>query len=293
MMQQFLLGLAILAGFANAGGACPENAPFPYAYHGSPGDWCCPVKALNAYGCPGAAEKCPKPPCTMNQARCPRVSMDGRCGPKYQDAVCSTKYRSWAVYCNEDNGWCGKTTAHRDAQVSDKFDESQIPIRCDGHLESPISLAVTAASENEHDISMLYEEGVKKCGDSCKDDAQNCLGDDTDMDFSKMIACYNAHDVSAACTTCIESLIGGDQAITDQMVASQGTVANSTSPVIPVLATMLAAATLLLVFVVCTICKEMQHAVAPRSYKDKLHLVDGSTGPASTAYDTTPVTLNP
>ena len=29
---------------------------------------------------------------------------------------------SWAVYCNEVNGWCGSTDAHKDAQTSAEFD---------------------------------------------------------------------------------------------------------------------------------------------------------------------------
>jgi hypothetical protein len=47
----------------------------------------------------------------------------GRCGPLHNNCVCTaTLGPSVAVYCNEDNGWCGVTTAHRDAQISTAFD---------------------------------------------------------------------------------------------------------------------------------------------------------------------------
>eukprot|EP01047_Picozoa_sp_COSAG01_P081777 COSAG01_NODE_16442_length_1236_cov_1.753738_1_plen_302_part_00 len=46
----------------------------------------------------------------------------GRCGPLHNNCVCTaTLGPSVAVYCNEDNGWCGVTTAHRDAQISTAF----------------------------------------------------------------------------------------------------------------------------------------------------------------------------
>merc|ERR1719499_949765 len=58
---------------------------------------------------------------------CPKLSSGGRCGPKFGGAVCSTKDRSWALYCNEANGWCGNTNAHKNAQPSTTYDASSIP----------------------------------------------------------------------------------------------------------------------------------------------------------------------
>jgi len=148
---------------------------------------------------------------------------------------------------------------------------------------------------NELDLTALYEEGISRCGDPCQNDAQSCLGDETDMDFKKMLECYDdeTFTISSECTTCIEGLIDEEQSKADQMMTSQGTGADSTSPVVPVLAAVLAAVTLLLIILAFKICKEMQRALSFRSYNDKLHLVDGSAGPAPAAYDTTTVTVNP
>ena len=35
---------------------------------------------------------------------------------------CNQNQDSLYLYCNEDNGWCGNTIAHRDAQPSDEYD---------------------------------------------------------------------------------------------------------------------------------------------------------------------------
>jgi hypothetical protein len=67
--------------------------------------------------------------CEMSQ-NCPPISEDGRCGPLYDDKVCSTYYKSWAVYCNETNGWCGPSDAHRDKQASTAYDNSQLTGFC-------------------------------------------------------------------------------------------------------------------------------------------------------------------
>ena len=46
----------------------------------------------------------------------------GRCGPIFNYVRCNKNLKSWALYCNTDNGWCGDTPAHRDAQSSDAYD---------------------------------------------------------------------------------------------------------------------------------------------------------------------------
>jgi len=141
----------------------------------------------------------------------------------------------------------------------------------------------------------IYEEGVTRCEEACKDDAQRCLGDDTPS-ADKLIACYNekTFTISAACSACIDS--SAEQSLLETSGMAQSTVANSTPVIVPVLAVMLAVATFLLICLGLMIRKETQLAFASKSYNDKLHLVDdgGATaGPASPAYDTTAVTLNP
>jgi len=49
-------------------------------------------------------------------------AMRGRCGPKHGHFRCNKIMDSWAVYCNEANGWCGSSSAHRHAQSSDEYD---------------------------------------------------------------------------------------------------------------------------------------------------------------------------
>ena len=45
----------------------------------------------------------------------------GRCGPLYDGRVCDCAGGD-ARFCNEDNGWCGMTTAHETAQASTSYD---------------------------------------------------------------------------------------------------------------------------------------------------------------------------
>eukprot|EP00660_Eupelagonema_oceanica_P014121 gene14121-biopygen37032 len=59
----------------------------------------------------------------------PLVRRDGRCGPLFGNAVCGGVVGG-AGYCNTQNGWCGGTTRHRDAQPGDRFDSSRLPAHC-------------------------------------------------------------------------------------------------------------------------------------------------------------------
>jgi len=52
----------------------------------------------------------------------------GRCGPHFGKAFCGG--RKDAIWCNEESGWCGNTTAHRDAQQSNLYDADKIPGNC-------------------------------------------------------------------------------------------------------------------------------------------------------------------
>ena len=57
---------------------------------------------------------------------CPRLNYDtsnpGRCGPLFGGVRCNKALTSNAVYCNQDNGWCGDTNEHQNAQSRDIYD---------------------------------------------------------------------------------------------------------------------------------------------------------------------------
>ena len=53
---------------------------------------------------------------------CPPLSQnEGRCGSSW-GGRCNNNLVDYAVYCNEDNGWCGTTSEHKHAQSSDIYD---------------------------------------------------------------------------------------------------------------------------------------------------------------------------
>jgi hypothetical protein len=56
---------------------------------------------------------------------------------------------SWAVYCNEVNGWCGTTDSHKDAQTSTEFDFVANSSSCDG--ENMIAGSAIGISECEEE----------------------------------------------------------------------------------------------------------------------------------------------
>jgi len=51
----------------------------------------------------------------------------GRCGPKFDGRKCNCS--GWEKYCNTDNGWCGDTDAHKNAQPGTEYD-CKDPGRC-------------------------------------------------------------------------------------------------------------------------------------------------------------------
>lgn len=59
----------------------------------------------------------------------PLSEVRGRCGPTY-GGRCNRDLAWWAVYCNEDNGWCGTTCRHKHAQSADRYDWE--PSNCKG-----------------------------------------------------------------------------------------------------------------------------------------------------------------
>lgn len=57
-------------------------------------------------------------------SKCP--TEPGRCGPKFFGAYCTGgELRPYDKWCNEDNGWCGDTSAHKNAQSSTRYDGSE------------------------------------------------------------------------------------------------------------------------------------------------------------------------
>merc|ERR1712087_683865 len=63
----------------------------------------------------------------------PHPPVPGRCGPHVNDQICTSE----AIYCNEANGWCGNTDAHKNAQLSTAYD-FQVPGRCGPHVYDQI-----------------------------------------------------------------------------------------------------------------------------------------------------------
>ena len=58
----------------------------------------------------------------FTEPECPPLSQNrGRCGPSW-GGRCNKNLADYAVYCNEENGWCGVTSAHKYAQSSDLYD---------------------------------------------------------------------------------------------------------------------------------------------------------------------------
>lgn len=98
-------------------------------------------------------------------ASCPTVRSDGRCGPKFGGALCAGN-PSWAVYCNTENGWCGKTEAHKTAQPGNDFDLSSLPDTCKGSdamRKAPCSMA---KNEGECANIMMEAPGTINAGRS-------------------------------------------------------------------------------------------------------------------------------
>jgi len=99
-------------------------------------------------------------------ARCPDVSTDGKCGPLYNHKTCSTHFDSNALYCNEGSGECGNTAAHRDAQTSTKYDDSQLVGAC-----RPLTECATMTPDPSKDGYYSDEECNNKCNNrhSCNE----------------------------------------------------------------------------------------------------------------------------
>ena len=86
------------------------------------------------------ATACPKTSDT------PTAKGRGRCGPHFNNQVCSGS--GYAIFCNEFNGWCGNTAAHRDAQPSTTYDASSIPAKCKRDIISLDHHKLTFASNS-------------------------------------------------------------------------------------------------------------------------------------------------
>ena len=61
----------------------------------------------------------------------------GRCGPEW-GGRCNKYLVDYAVYCNVENGWCGTSDDHKNAQDGDEYDWQ--PKNCKGKIYHPIFL---------------------------------------------------------------------------------------------------------------------------------------------------------
>ena len=56
------------------------------------------------------------------QAECLPLSQTlGRCGPEW-GGRCNKDLADYAVYCNEENGWCGSSEGYKNLQEGDDYD---------------------------------------------------------------------------------------------------------------------------------------------------------------------------
>jgi hypothetical protein len=83
---------------------------------------------------------------------------EGRCGPLFDGRVCQCDFQN---YCNENNGWCGDTTSHRDAQASTTYDcpsEPDCYYHGDGLLYSEIRSRVDSSLCLGYSITNVGED---------------------------------------------------------------------------------------------------------------------------------------
>jgi len=73
----------------------------------------------------------------------------GRCGPKFGDKLCG----KGGPYCNEANGWCGNTNAHKNAQPSTTYDYVEACDKSSGHESSATAQSMIS---NPAEFSMLH-----------------------------------------------------------------------------------------------------------------------------------------
>ena len=83
--------------------------------------WCGSDNTWNTYA----------PPSGKGSAHCciDSEKLKGRCGPLFNEQKCPP-----GGYCNEANGWCGITDAHKNAQESTKYDGEMIDNNGDNKL---------------------------------------------------------------------------------------------------------------------------------------------------------------
>jgi len=93
----------------------------------------------------------------------------GRCGPKYSGCKCDLPTRR---YCNENNGWCGNTDAHKNAQASEKYDFDGPEHDCmDGYEKKVGDISgfgyVTVGGQRRGGGETVEE--CDECGELCSD----------------------------------------------------------------------------------------------------------------------------
>jgi len=112
------------------GGQCPEEAPYPYAYHGSPGDFCCAAKVEpESKICPSSGSVCSKKPCSQYVPQTPvTVPMQGgQCSKEVPypyagpgspgDLCCAVKVEPESKYCSGLAGSCPERPCSQYPQI--------------------------------------------------------------------------------------------------------------------------------------------------------------------------------
>jgi len=135
--------------------------------------------------------------CRKKTTSCP-IHHAGRCGPKFGNSICSGEpdgQGNMLLYCNEANGWCGDTNAHKNAQASVKYDFSSMPKNCGSTTTSaslppnpnprPVWSNWGSWSSCDNDCG----QGTKTRKRTCK--TSGCLGDASLVEVCVGSACPN------------------------------------------------------------------------------------------------------
>jgi len=139
---------------------CKQNCPSGWRHFSTTNHGCCE----SFWSCGGNMKWCEK--YTHRQARnlptaavvkapaCRGGIGSGRCGPKFGHKLCG---KGWP-YCNEANGWCGNTNAHKNAQPSTTYDyvkacDKNFLDKSSGHESSATAQSMIS---NPAEFSMLH-----------------------------------------------------------------------------------------------------------------------------------------
>lgn len=90
----------------------------------------------------------------------------GRCGPRFNHRTCgSNGDPSWAIYCNESNGWCGQTDAHMAGSKTGKYDKTFTRENMKGRC-GPLFSHRTCGSDIDPEWAIYCNESSGWCGET-------------------------------------------------------------------------------------------------------------------------------